>query len=163
MTVTVDQWTQLDATGAISRQVTALTAGTGALVARGLQVGQRTQIYGARQNAISTETVSHGQNYAWLANPLDITNVPALLAAAQASSTDNLRLLSQQTLGGVVVDVVQIRTPPDSDTFPHAVGASRETTQITTMYVDAQTYSIRGVDVSIEQASGASTLRYSVR
>src|SRR5205085_9322422 len=94
----------------------------------------------------------------------DITNVPALLAAAQASSTDNLRLLSPQTLDGVMVDVVQIRTPPrDTDTFPHAVGASHDTTQITTMYVDAQTYTIRGVDVSTVQASGASTLRYSMR
>ncbi len=163
MNLTIDQWTQLDASGAIDRQATTAALASGDMVVSALQIGARQQIYGALHNAITTEPAAPQQNYAWLANPLDISDVPALVASAQSSSSDNLRLLPSQILNGVSTDVIQIRAVSSGEhAFPHTIGVSGGE-QITTMYVDAHAYTIRGVDISIVGQTGTSTLVYSMR
>jgi hypothetical protein len=163
MTLTVDQWTQLTASGAIAQQVTIMTSSSGALIARGLQIGSSEQIYGTLQNAVTSQSVPSDHSYAWLANPLNITNVPALLTAAQTSSSDRLRLLPQQSIGGVLTDPVEIRQSADAATsFPHPISPATADQQVTTMYIDPTTYAIRGVDVSSVESTGVEHLLYSL-
>ncbi len=141
LTITLDQWTQLDATGAISRQVTTATDQTGKLVFRALRQGQDVRTYGARGPGrdwivdvtppIESNPTPVGQGaFLWL-------NLAHLVSEARAGTTSYLHLLPTQSVAGTSVDVVEIGTYTDA----------------TILYIDARTYAIRGVD-EVESWSG---------
>jgi len=141
LTLTVDQWTQLDATGAISRQVTTATTPAGTLVFRALRHGREVRSYGAR-----------GPGRDWIvdvtqaleSDPTPVVNngfvgldLARLVGEARAGAASYIHLLPGQTMAGAPVDVVEIGTRADA----------------TILYIDAQTYAIRGVD-EVESWSG---------
>jgi len=141
LTLTVDQWTQLDATGAISRQVTTATTPAGRLVFRALRQGREVRTYGAR-----------GPGRDWIvdvtqaieSDPTPVVNsgflsldLARLVGEARAGAASYIHLLPAQTMAGAPVDVVEIGTRADA----------------TILYIDARTYVIRGVD-EVESWSG---------
>jgi len=141
LTLTVDQWTQLDATGAISRQVTTATTPAGALVFRALRQGREVRTYGARgpgrdwivdvTRALESDpTPVVNSGFLWL-------DLARLVSEARAGAASYIRLLPAQTVAGAPVDVVEIGAPADA----------------TILYIDARTYAIRGVD-EVESWSG---------
>ena len=186
ITLTVDQWTQFDATGAISRQVTTGTSSTGALVFRILQTGATAQIYSVRENVIETRVVPTRQSIYWVDRPLGMIDLGQLVLAAAHGSIPNtkLKLLPQQTLDGATVDVVAITFPPPAggtlacDRPLHCASghASRQHARRRhdrghqpwpsshhRLYIDAHTYAIRGMDGGVVTAQGTATVSMSMR
>ncbi len=141
LTLTVDRWTQLDATEAISRQVTTATTPAGTLVFRALRQGREVRTYGARgpgrdwivdvtQALESDPTPVVNSGFLWL-------DLARLVGEARAGAASYIHLLPARTVAGAPVDVVEIGTRAEA----------------TILYIDARTYAIRGVD-EVESWSG---------
>jgi hypothetical protein len=70
-----------------------------------------------------------------LDNVLGMSDLRPLVRAAAGGSIQNVRLLPQQTLGNTPVYVVAITSGPDA--------------HMATLYIDAQDYTVRGLDVTM--------------
>jgi hypothetical protein len=143
-TVTIDQWTQLTATGAISRQATTAASPTGAVLFRELQMGRNAQLYATASNSVQIGAIPKGQGASWIDNPLGITDLRAFLRAVQQGALPNIRLLPRATLNGVSVDVIQNRI---IEPLPPGAPAGLQPAQdVYTLYLDARSYALRGLD-----------------
>lgn len=150
VTVSVDQWTQLDATGAISQQVTTLTNGAGSLLARMLQVGRDVRIYYPGDGTIQSMIASHGHSSYWVDQLPGRADPRQFVLAAAQGLIPNTRLLPQQTLDGAPVDVVEMSYPtPVMPGYTVRGGAHTEV-----LYIDARTYALRDVEENMQTAQG---------
>jgi len=142
--VTIDQWTQFTATGAISRQVTAGASAGGAPLFRALQSGRDAQIYAVAANTVQTGAIPKGQGASWIDNPMGITDLPAFVRAVQQGAFPDVRLLPRTTLNGVPVDVIENKVieplPPGAQT------GLKPAQDVFTLYLDAGDYTVRGMD-----------------
>lgn len=161
--VTIDAWTQLDADGALVQQAATISATTtGALYTRLLRTQTGEQYYDPRGNDVTSETWSRHDSPADVQDPLGSARMAQLVQSAQRTSDRNIHLLPRQTLAGAPVDVVRI---------DHAISLSGAATagapsvpQLTlTLYVDPQSYAIRGLDLDESDGAGAATRVLSVR
>ena len=130
LSLTVDQWTQPARDGGIGRQVATARYDSGALDYRILQVGQEVRIYGARQNAIDTQTVRAGEDGVRFDNPLGGADLRQLALDAANGSVAGVALLPNQTIEGTTVDAVEV------------TGVVYRTR----LYIDPTDYTIRGWD-----------------
>lgn len=145
VTFTVDQWTQVDATGVISRQSTTATSTTGRLVFDVVRVGREVRTYGARGPGrewvvdVETRPRTHPLPVPVITPPYLGVDLPQLVRDARTNVAPYIHLRPSQAMGGAQVDVVEI-------------GAKN---YHTTLYVDTRTYVIRGVDVVAAQSNQA--------
>lgn len=144
LTVTVDQWTQVDATGAISRQVTTATNQAGKLVFRALRRGQEVRTYGAqgpgRDWIVDVTQAIESRPTPFVNSGFLQLDLARLVGEARTGVASYIHLLPARTVAGTPVNVVEIGTSGSA----------------TILYIDAQTYAIRGVD---EIESGQLNLR----
>jgi len=158
---TIEQWARFDDHNAVIQQATTITGATGALLTRTVQEGNTIRTYSAKDNTVTTFTLppSLGGGIG-MGDPFGVAYMRQLVRAAQNGS-QNVRLLPQQTLDGVTVDVVALNsTVPLSATSGQTTTAARTVT--TTLYVDAHSYAIRGLDLS-ETGAGIPTFAFSLR
>lgn len=152
ITYTVDQQTQYDATGAISRQVASGTTITGTLLFSMVRTGQAARLYGPRANAVEEFAVPRSVGFSWADNPLGVAP-RQLILAVQRDKLQNVRLLPQQSFDGATVYVVESSytdlAPPGAPET--GVRLSRH---IFRLYIDAGTYAIQGMD-SLQVDAGA--------
>lgn len=149
---TIDQWMQLDAQGNLVQRVATIRSQAGSLVARFLDREGTEQIYDAMGNTIFTTTLRPGATSPWTHDPSGMAAARQLLTAGQTSA-GSPRLLPRQTLNGVTVDAVSFDNVLPSSA-PAAAGFLPQRLT-TTLYIDAQTYAIRGMDLN-ESAAGVS-------
>ncbi len=148
----MDVWLQADARGATARWAATQTiygaAGSVAAVQRGVLIGGTGQryVYDPHANAVA---ISDATTQSFSLGGLDLfdpSGVAVYLAKAAQGAPGQARLLPQQTLDGVTVDVVQLPGDPQQGSPPM------------TAYFDAQSYLFRGADLT----SGPYTLRMRV-
>lgn len=150
ITINVDQWTRFDATGAMAQQTTTGTSSTGGLLFRILQTGNQAQIYDAPTNVLENTAAPTGKSLYWVERLLGDLDLRQLVRAAAQGQIPHLRLLPSQTLNGLPVDVVEMSShPPTGGRLIFRGGAS-----VTTLYIDAKTYAIRGFDRLMQWAQG---------
>lgn len=148
---TVDQWIQLDATGALVRRAAVVHSAAGALVARILDKDGTEQLYDAAGNTIYTNPLPAGAT-PWTRDPSGLAYARQVLLAAQQNHGPQVRLLPAQTLNGVAVAVVAVDIAQPASPSPLAGFTPQHLTA--TFYIDAQTYALRGMDLS-ELTAGA--------
>lgn len=159
---TIEQWARFDDHNAVIQQATTITGATGALLTRTVQEGNTIRTYSAKDNTVTTFTLppSLGGGIG-MGDPFGVAYMRQLVRAAQNGS-QNVRLLPQQTLDGVTVDVVSLNsTVPLSATSAQTTTAARTVT--TTLYVGAHSYAIRGMDLSETGGAGIPTFAFSLR
>lgn len=142
---TVDQWIQLDAAGALVQRAATVHSAAGALVARILDAGGTEQIYDTAGNTIFTNPLPTGAT-PWTRDPSGLAYARQVLLAAQQNHGPTVRLLPAQTLNGVAVDVVAVDIAQPASPLPLAGFTPQHLTA--TFYIDAQTYALRGMDLS---------------
>lgn len=142
---TVDQWIQLDDGGAIAQRIATIHSITGALVASFLDKGSTEQIYDAAGNTIFSDKLPAGAT-PWSRDPSGMAYARQMLLAAQHDNGQNARLLPDQTLDGVAVHVVAIDNLGPT-TVPAVAGFTPQRLT-TTLYIDAQSYAIHGMDLN---------------
>jgi len=145
LNATVDQWIQLDAAGALVQRAATVHSAAGALVARILDAGGTEQIYDAAGNTIFTNPLPAGAT-PWTRDPSGLAYARQVLLAAQQNQGPHVRLLPAQTLNGVAVDVVAVDIAQPASPPPLAGFTPQHLTA--TFYIDAQTYALRGMDLS---------------
>ena len=152
ITVTIDQLTQYTATGAISQQVAVGTTITGTLLFRMVQTGPMARLYGTRSNIVEEFGMPQNTGFSWADNTFGVAPQQLVLAARQ-NALPHVRLLPGQTLDGVTVYVVESSytapTPPGV-----TAGTVRSPRYVFRLYIDAQNYTIQGMD-SLEADPGA--------
>jgi len=152
ITVTIDQLTQYTATGAISQQMAAGTTITGTLLFRMVQTGQLARIYGTRSNIVEEFGIPQNTGFSWADNTFGVAPQQLVLAARQ-NALPHVRLLPEQKLDGVTVYVVE-----SSYADPAAPGVAaarmRSPRHVFRLYIDAQNYTIQGMD-ALEADPGA--------
>lgn len=142
--IMMDQWTQLAATGALSRQVTMGALPDGKLVFRELQIGRNAQLYTADANLVQVGGIPKGQSASWVDNPMGITDLGAFLRAVQQGQLSNIRLLPRTTLNGAPVEVIESRI---IEQLPRGAPSGIKPAQdVYTLYLDANDYAVRGLD-----------------
>ena len=142
--VTIDQWTQFTATGAISRQVTTGASTDRIARFRELQTGRDTQLYAVASNTVQTGSIPKGQGASWIDHPVGITDLPAFVRAVQQGAFPDVRLLPRTTLNGVPVDVIENRVVEQLP--PGAPAGLKPAQDVYTLYLDAGSYAVRGMD-----------------
>jgi len=135
MTVTVDLWTHLDATGAISEQVATAINDVGDEMYRIVQEGQTVWRYDAGSGVVHAPSVVRGEDSSGTDNPFGLTDMRGLIGVAAARTEPRVRLAPRRTLDSATVDVVDIATLPG--------GRVR-------LYVDAHDYTIREWDEELD-------------
>ncbi len=159
---TIEQWARFDDHNAVIQQATTITGATGALLTRTVQDGNTIRTYSAKDNTVTTITLppSLGGGIG-MGDPFGVAYTRQLVRTAQNGS-QNVRLLPQQTLDGVTVDVVALNsTVPVSATSAQTTTAARTVT--TTLYVDAHSYAVRGLDLSETGGAGLPAFAVSLR
>lgn len=157
---TVDEWTQLGASGAALQQATTITGTGGLLLERIVQRGRVINIYDAQAKSSVTETLSQPLRATWTLNPFGLTAIRRLVVIARHSAARGMRLLPPQTLGGARVYVVEMRA-----VAPSGVPAARfrpPPIRAIILYIDARSYALRGLDLLMDSAQGRA-MRTSMR
>ena len=157
---TIEQWARLDDHNAVIQQATTITGATGALLTRTVQEGNTIRTYSAKDNTVTTFTLppSLGGGIG-MGDPFGVAYMRQLVRAAQNGS-QNVRLLPQQTLDGVTVDVVALNSTVPLSATSGQMTAART---VTTLYVDAHSYAVRGLDLSETGGAGIPTFAFSLR
>lgn len=164
--VTVESWTQWDAAGAVARDDTAIFGGTstaGPLLQRSVQTGLTTKLYSAQSNTTVVMTATPGPAQPQvIPNPFDTASLRRFVLDAQQGKNGEARLMPQQKLDdGTTVDVVQVAHTERVDPRADAATAARQFT--VTLYVDADTYVIRKMDLTGVNAKGSLLTSSTVR
>lgn len=157
-TITADVWTQFDATGAISRQVTAATGVGGAPLWRVLQTGHSTAwIYDARDNAVANMGGVKGTSFAGtfiIGTPYGVDDLHQFVTGAATGTASDAHLRGQQVLGDRMVYVVDVGV----DAMAHGTPGWAQR-----FYIDMQDYTVRGVDAIGTDAQGGEEVEMSDR
>ncbi len=156
ITFTVDQLTQYTKTGAISQQVASGTSITGTLLFRMVQTGGMARLYGPGANVLEEFAMPRNSHFSWADNPFGIASPQQFVLAAQQNRLPNVHLLSQQQLDGIAVYVVESSYADLVPSGAKTATAPRPRRHIFRLYVDAQDYTIRGMD-SLDIDAGAAS------
>ena len=152
--VTIDQWTQRDVNGLITRQDTTFSDPQGTVLQHAVQNGSTLQLYNAQAGAtfVMTATQAVTQGPIIVPDPFDTASLRQFVLDVQQGTNPDAHLLPGQTLDGVTVYVIQVvRTLPgisqaNPETSPHK--------SIVTLYVDSGTYLIHELDISSANVQG---------
>ncbi len=159
--ITIDVWTRLDSGGALLQQAATISAtATGALYTRLLRTATGEQYYDPIRNDVTGDTWPRQQAppamREAIRDPLGIARMTQLARSARQGAAQTIRLLPQQTLDGAPVEVVRI------DNVASMSGASMASApsvpRLTmTLYIDARSYAIRGLDLDESAGPNAAT------
>ncbi len=155
--ITIDAWTRLDAAGALLQQAATISAtATGALYTRLLRTATGEQYYDPTRNDVTGDTWSPEQARPAIRDPLGIARMTQLARSARQGAAQTIHLLPQQTLDGAPVEVVRIDNvaPMNGVSMASASTVPRLTM---TLYIDARSYTIRGLDLDESTGSNAAT------
>ncbi len=150
---TYDSWVQRGADGTIVHEAISATDPHGTLLMHVHQDGWTLSVYDAKTGTTTTTR----QNPAVtpltpvIPDPLDADSLRQFIINAQHNANQDVRTLPQQTLDGSLVDVVQVshtrpRGPQDTPATPRQYTG--------TLYVDAQTYAFRKLEMSVSDDEG---------
>jgi len=159
--ITIDAWTRLDAAGALLQQAATISAtATGAPYARLLRTATGEQYYDPIRNDVTGDTWPRQQASPAIReairDPLGIARMTQLARSARQGAAQTIRLLPQQTLDGAPVEMVRIDNvaPMRGVSMASAAPVPRLTM---TLYIDARSYAIRGLDLDESTGPSAAT------
>jgi hypothetical protein len=157
---TRETWTQVDASGTVKREALTETVPPDILTFRMVQDGTTLRTYDAVFNIVETRTLTGSQAQDLDRDPYGVAEMRQLVATAQAGTAEHAQIQPRQTIGGSTVDVVKLNldeaksgvTPPGRSGGPYSL-----------LFIDPDTYAIRGVDSYSTDASGVAHLGQSMR
>lgn len=153
--VTIEQWTQRDAHGVITRQDIRFTNPQGKLLQHTVQDGTSLKLYNAQIGTtdVMTVTPSIPPRNQMVPDPFDTTSLRQFILDVQAGADQEARVLPPQTVDGRAVYVVQVVRHMilpvghvDTETTPR--------TFIVTLYVDQGTYVIHKLETKAVNVAG---------
>jgi hypothetical protein len=152
--VVVNRWTQRDAHGMVLRDDILFTNPADVLLQHTVQNGQTLQLYNAqsRTTVIMTMTQAAPPQQQVIPDPFDPASLRQFVLDAQRGVGRGVHLLPQQTLDGAAVYVVQVVHTLPVD--PRADAAKTTHQFTTTLYVRADTYAIRKLEIASDNAKG---------
>ncbi len=159
--ITIDAWTRLDAGGALLQQAATISAtATGALYTRLLRTATGERYYDPTRNDVTGDTWSRQQGppamREAIRDPLGIARMTQLARLARQGGAQTIRLLPGQTLDGAPVAVVRIdNVAPISGAS--MAGAPPVPWLTMTLYIDARSCAIRGLDLDESTGPNAAT------
>lgn len=159
--ITIDAWTRLDAAGALLQQAATISAtATGAPYSRLLRTATGAQYYDPIRNDITGDTWPRQQAppamREAIRDPLGIARMTQLARLARQGAAQTIHLLPGQTLDGAPVAVVRIdNVAPISGAS--MAGAPPVPWLTMTLYIDARSYAIRGLDLDESTGPNAAT------
>ena len=159
-----DTWTQLDASGDVTRQAIDESTTSGVLMRRIVLDGAQLHEYDAVYNVATNSTISAGSPSTADHDPYGVPEMRRILASAQQSTAAKVQLLPEQTLDGHQVQVVKVVSPPEKKGVdgPQPVPNGYLNSYVL-LYVDPASYGIRGMDTYVIDGRGASVLKLTMR
>jgi hypothetical protein len=154
-----DSWTELDASGAVIRQAVSESTVSGVLLDRFVQDGSELHSYDAVYNVVTNRPLEPGDAQSLEQDPYGVAEMRQLVEDARQGIPSGTTLLPQQTLDGTMVDVVKV-----IPTVPKAKGGGvLKQGAYSLLYIDPNTYAIRGVDTFQVDAQGVAQPGSSMR
>ncbi len=153
--VTIEQWTQRDARGVITRQDISFTDPRGKLLQHTVQDGTSLKLYNAQIGTtdVMTVTPSIPPRNPMVPDPFDTTSLRQFILDVRAGTNQEAGVLPPQTIDGRAVYVVQVVRhiilpvgQVDTATTPR--------TYTVTLYVDQDTYVIHKLEITAANAAG---------
>ena len=154
-----ETWTQVDASGTVKREALTETVSPDTLTFRMVLDGTTLRTYDAVYNIVETRTLTGPQAQDLDRDPYGVAEMRQLVATAQAGTAEHAQIQPRQTIDGSTVDVVKLDLAEAKPgvTQPGRSGA------YSLLFIDPDTYAIRGVDTYSTDASGVAHLGQSMR
>ena len=158
-----ETWTQLDASGVVVKETLYETTVSGVLLRYYVRDGLQLHTFDAEYNLVENITLTTDDAQSLDNDPYSVTKMRQLIVSAQTGNAQDAQLLPPGQIDGVTVDVVKLFDPISKKGQTGAAATGYDTSRYSLLYVDPQTYAIRGVDNYAVDARGTAQIGSSMR
>lgn len=155
-----DTWTQLNASGDVTRQAIDESTTSGILMRRIVLDGSQLHEYDAVNNVVTNTAISAGSTATADHDPYGVPEMRQIVASARQSTTARVQMLPEQTLDGRKMQVVKVVSVPGKgpQSTLNGYGSS-----YLLLYIDSATYVVFGVDTYVIDGRGHTAVKVSMR